>query len=110
MSADKQLSGVRLDKVVEKRRLDQALNAKEFAVLAGISYSTARSWFRASGFPSVRGHVFWTDFEKWRSAGIGIAERRESTGVGGRHSAERRPASLDCSRLPPRAARLLAEV
>lgn len=37
MLRDKQLDGVRLDAVLEKRRLDQALNAKEFAVFAGIT-------------------------------------------------------------------------
>ncbi len=36
MTQDKQLRGVSLETVVEKRRLDQALNAKEFAVLAGL--------------------------------------------------------------------------
>ena len=29
---DKQLQGISLESVLEKRRLDQALNAKEFAV------------------------------------------------------------------------------
>ena len=37
MTRDKQLLGVELGEVIEKRRLDQALNVKEFAVLAGIS-------------------------------------------------------------------------
>ena len=40
---DKQLSGIALAAVLEKRRLDQSLNAKEFAVCAGVSYSTARA-------------------------------------------------------------------
>ena len=39
---DKQLRDIRLADVLEKRRLDQALNVKEFAVCAGVSYSTAR--------------------------------------------------------------------
>jgi len=55
MQDDKQLRGIRLKDVLEKRRLDQALNAKEFAVLAGISYSTAREWFHLPGFPVFRG-------------------------------------------------------
>ncbi len=46
MARDKQLENVSLNSVIEKRRLDQALNAKEFAILAGISYSTARGWFK----------------------------------------------------------------
>ncbi len=37
MTQDKQLRGVSLEAVLEKRRLDQALNAKEFAVLAGVA-------------------------------------------------------------------------
>jgi hypothetical protein len=58
--------------VLEKRRLDQALNAKEFAVLAGISYSTARKWFRVPGFPVFRGIVFWQDFVQWRAGQNGF--------------------------------------
>ena len=66
MANDLQLQSVRLEAVLEKRRLDQALNAKEFAVLAGISYSTAREWFRLPGFPVLRGVVFRGDFvECW---------------------------------------------
>lgn len=62
MSHDKQLRDANFEEVLEKRRLDQALNAKEFAVLAGISYSTARAWFRLSHFPVLHGVVFWQDF------------------------------------------------
>jgi hypothetical protein len=71
MTRDKQLLGVELGQVIEKRRLDQALNAKEFAVLAGVSYSTARSWFRQPGFPCLSGVVFWGDFVRWRNARMG---------------------------------------
>jgi hypothetical protein len=67
MPDDKQLRGIRLKDVLERRRLDQALNAKEFAVLAGISYSTAREWFHLPGFPVFRGVVFWQDFAQWRT-------------------------------------------
>jgi hypothetical protein len=66
MPQDKQLDSVKLDDVLEKRRLDQALNAKEFAVLVGVSYSTAREWFRMPGFPVIRGLIFWGDFVEWR--------------------------------------------
>lgn len=72
MTRDKQLLNVSLDQVIEKRRLDQALNAKEFAVLAGISYSAARAWFREPGFPAFSGVVFWRDFVEWRRAKSGI--------------------------------------
>jgi hypothetical protein len=67
MRTDKQLRGIRLADVLEKRRLDQALNAKEFAVVAGVSYSTAREWFHLPGFPVFRGVVFWQDFAQWRT-------------------------------------------
>ncbi len=77
MPKDKQLRRVNIDEVVEKRRLDQALNAKEFAVLAGISYSTAREWFRLAGFPVFRGVVFWQDFVLWRNARTGLSNFNE---------------------------------
>ena len=64
---DKQLQGISLEAVMEKRRLDQALNAKEFSVCAGVSYSTARSWFHLPGFPAIHGVVFWQDFVQWRT-------------------------------------------
>jgi hypothetical protein len=105
MANDLQLQSVRLEAVLEKRRLDQALNAKEFAVLAGISYSTAREWFRLPGFPVLRGVVFWGDFVEWR---------RSQTGLG-KHSPNPPPATASVSvvqrshTLPPKAARILAE-
>jgi hypothetical protein len=67
MTTDKQLRGIKLADVLEKRRLDQALNVKQFAVLAGISYSVAREWFQIKGFPRIRGVVFWQDFVQWRN-------------------------------------------
>lgn len=72
MTKDKQLLSINLTQVLEKRRLDQALNTKEFAILAGISYSTARDWFRQPGFPAFRGYVFWQDFAQWRTAKNGL--------------------------------------
>ena len=103
MSEDKQLRGIRLDDVLEKRRLDQALNAKEFAVCAGVSYSTARSWFRLSGFPSLRGVVFWQDFVQWRT---------NQNNVPGQSNIPSQPGSVPAaslSGLPPRAAKILQE-
>ncbi|HRZ55859.1 MAG TPA: hypothetical protein P5525_10440 [Candidatus Paceibacterota bacterium] len=94
--------------MLEKRRLDQALNAKEFAVLAGVSYSTAREWFRLPDFPVFRGIVFWCDFVEWRRTQIRLNRsvansltsttdgNGESTGEGGLV-------------LPARAARILAD-
>lgn len=105
MANDLQLQSVRLEAVLEKRRLDQALNAKEFAVLAGISYSTAQEWFRLPGFAVLRGVVFWGDFVEWR---------RSQTGLG-KHSPNPPPATTRVSTaqrshaLPLKAARNLAE-
>ena len=105
MSHDIQLQGVRLEDVLEKRRLDQALNTKEFAVLAGISYSTARGWFRDPGFPVVRGVVFWTDFVEWRrgESGLGKPQKEIPSEV------ESPPVASKGTGLPTRAARILAE-
>lgn len=72
MPQDKQLVGINLADVLNRRRLDQALNAKEFAVLAGVSYSTARAWFRLPGFPALNGLVFWSDFVRWRQEKVGV--------------------------------------
>lgn len=105
MARDKQLSDVRLEDVLEKRRLDQALNAKEFAVLAGISYSTSREWFRAPGFPVLRGVVFWGDFVEWRRGQTGLSQKSQN------QSPTPRPVEppLKTTGLPPRAVRILAE-
>jgi hypothetical protein len=74
MNNDKQLRTVNVKEVFAKRNRDQALNAKEFAVLAGIGYSKALEWFRKPGFPACDGVVFWTDFIAWR--------RRQSLPIG----------------------------
>lgn len=66
MTSDKQLQGIDIREVRTKRDADQALNIKEFAVLAGISYSVARDWFNSTGFPRVHGMIFWQDFVLWR--------------------------------------------
>jgi hypothetical protein len=68
MTRDKQLREIDIDEVRRKRDVDQALNIKEFAVLAGISYSVAREWFQSAGFPALHGKVFWQDFVLWRRA------------------------------------------
>ena len=98
---DKQLRCITLESVLEKRRLDQALNAKEFAVCAGLSYSTARGWFRLPGFPCFRGVIFWQDFVHWRTRQNGSAARAEVPGnvseVANAHG------------LPARAAQILLE-
>jgi len=98
---DKQLQGIALEAVMEKRRLDQALNAKEFAVCAGVSYSMARSWFHLPGFPVFHGVIFWQDFVQWRTT------HNERPGT-----PESRSQHNDlhtAGGLPPRAARILLE-
>ena len=100
MNADKQLCNIQLAEVLEKRRLDQALNAKEFAVLAGISYSLARQWFRLPGFPVFRGVVFWQDFVQWR-----MDQNRRSLEPVQKSIVPRN----DVSNLPPRASKILLE-
>jgi len=106
MFRDKQLGKVALDRVLEKRRLGQALNAKEFAVSAGISYSAAREWFRLPGFPVFRGVVFWQDFTDWRRAKTHLTPGSvdPAAAVSEETTRESRPRVED---LPPRAARLL---
>ncbi len=79
MAEDKQLSGIKLKVVLQKRRLGQALNAKEFAVLAGVSYSTSREWFHIQGFPAFNGVVFWEDFVLWRQRKTGIVAHCDLT-------------------------------
>jgi hypothetical protein len=103
MKGDKQLRDIRLADVMEKRRLEQALNAKEFAVLAGISYSTARSWFHLPGFPAFRGVIFWQDFALWRTSQHGCQPRSEN--LAQRSGAD----TASAVGLPPRAARILLE-
>ena len=99
---DKQLRGIALESVLEKRRLDQALNMKEFAVCAGVSYSTARCWFHLAGFPDLRGVVFWQDFVEWRARQNGFKNPSIP-----QHSCGTTPA---VSALPLRAAQILLEV
>ena len=100
---EKQLQGITLESVLEKRRLDQALNAKEFAVCAGVSYSTARIWFHLPGFPAFRGVVFWQDFVQWRTGQNGV----------GSHSdihPHYHDDTASHSTLPPRAEQILLDI
>jgi hypothetical protein len=101
MGNDKQLRDIRLADVLEKRRLDQALNVKEFAVCAGVSYSTARGWFHLPGFPAFRGVVFWQDFVQWRTAQTGFKNHSLPQSNGETTAAH--------SNLPARAAQILRE-
>jgi hypothetical protein len=92
-----------LEKAGCPERVDQAMNAKEFTVCAGVSYSTARSWFRLPGFPVFHGVIFWQDFVQWRTNQNGIANQHEklphNNGV----------STAAASKLPPRAAQILLD-
>ena len=105
---DKQLRGIRLHAVLQRRQLGQALNAKEFAVLAGLSYSSARAWFRLPGFPAMKGVIFWGDFVEWRRTRTGLADRKNS-GVSEAKPENRDPVSKARPPFPARAARILTE-
>jgi hypothetical protein len=100
---DKQLQGITLESVLEKRRLDQALNAKEFAVCAGVSYSTARSWFHLAGFPVFHGVIFWQDFVQWRTRHSDLADQPKSL------AQQRSVITPNGFSLPPRAAQILLD-
>ena len=100
---DKQLREVSLEAVLEKRRLGQALNAKEFSVCAGVSYSTARHWFHLPGFPVFQGFVFWQDFVNWRAI-----QTSQTQATNELHDDAARP-SFQSSDFPSRAARILSE-
>jgi len=106
MTHDKQLSAIKLKTVLKKQRLGQALNVKEFAVLAGISYSTARDWFRAKGFPVFNSKVFWQDFVTWRRRQIGI---EISTNNSNEVKNPPPPPGNPTSQLPDKALKLLTQ-
>jgi hypothetical protein len=86
---------------MEKRRLDQALNAKEFAVCAGVSYSTARHWFHLPGFPVFHGVIFWQDFVQWRASHHGQSNPATLQGAS--------DTAIALSQLPPQAAHILLD-
>lgn len=109
MTTDKQLRGIKLANVLKKRELDQALNVKEFAVLAGISYSVAREWFNIKRFPRVQGVVFWQDFVQWRNQQNGnknLSQNSTLPAIANNSTDFKRPATTG---LPPRAAQILLE-
>lgn len=108
MNKDKQLRGIKLARVLEKQRLGQALNIKEFAVLAGISYSVAREWFQLKGFPRFESVVFWQDFVAWRNDRTGgkVADKNLPQPTAPFLPETKRPIS---SGLPSRSAQILLE-
>jgi hypothetical protein len=98
---DKQLQGIALESVLEKRRLGQAMNVKEFAICVGVSYSTARAWIHISGFPVFHGVIFWQDFVEWRTGqnGLKIATPKQRD----------KETTIAASKLPARAAQILLD-
>lgn len=109
MTKDKQLRDIKIADVLEKRRLGQALNIKEFAVLAGISYSVAREWFQMQGFPRFEGVVFWQDFVDWRNGRNGQKASFKNTPQQPDSTVGLEPKRPSASGLPSRAAQILLE-
>ena len=101
---DRQLAGIDRRSALEKRQADQGLNAKEFAVAAGLSYSAARDLFRRPGFPIVKNVVFWSDFELWRRTRI-VASPKETEPTNGTTPNHTKPVKG----LPARAQQILRE-
>ncbi len=106
---DKQLRKLELKQVLERRRLDQGLNIKEFALAAGISYSAARCWFQHPGFPVIFGTVFWSDFVEWRRASTGLAALSATPPPAPPTEPPRETRADRLRNLPPKARRILAE-
>ncbi len=106
---DRQLRKLELKHVLERRRLDQALNTKEFALAAGISYSAARNWFRKPGFPLIFNTVFWSDFVEWRRTITGLAALSATPPPAAPTEPARETRADRWRKLSPRAEQLLAE-
>ena len=107
---DMQLVQLKLSALIKKRELDQALNTKEFARLAGISYSQARDWFHKPGFPAVGNVVFWNDFVAWRRAQCGLTAMLEQAKCEAVKSSPITPSRLSSTiEFTGKAAQILAE-
>lgn len=98
----------------QKREQNKALNLREFAQAGGISYSLAITLAREPGFPVFHGKIWWEDFVMWRRQAIQNSPRHsrlEDHPPDADHRAyESVPTNDSPNALPPRAARLLAEV
>lgn len=110
MTSDKQLKGIKLQDVRTKRDADQALNIKEFAVLAGVSYSVAREWFHLPEFPALLGKVFWADFVLWRRIQNRPKSLPSSNAIENSEAEHNLPSHKTSRQWPTRAANILAEV
>lgn len=98
----------------EKRAQDKALSLREFAQAGGISYPLAITLARAPGFPIFHGKIWWEDFVVWRRQVILRTQNHDTPEDrrtdGHRSEAESAPKNDLKASLPPRAARLFAEV
>lgn len=98
----------------QKREQDKALNLREFAQAGGISYSLAITLAREPGFPIFHGKIWWNDFVMWRRQAIQNSPHHnmpeDPLPGADRREYESAPMSDLRASLPPRAARLLAEV
>jgi hypothetical protein len=98
----------------EKRSQGKALNLREFAQAGGISYSLAIAFSKEPGFPIFRGKIWWEDFVMWRRQAIQYSPHHytleDHPPDAGRTADEPIPKNDLQASLPPRAARLLAEV
>ena len=98
----------------EKRSQDKALSLREFAQAGGISYSLAIALSKEPGFPIFHGKIWWEDFVMWRRQAIQYSPHHymleDHLPDAGRTADGSAPKSDLQASLPPRAARLLAEV
>jgi len=98
----------------EKRSQDKALSLREFAQAGGISYSLAITLAKEPGFPIFHGKIWWADFVMWRRQAIQHSQHHYTPEGHPRdddhRACESAPKSDLQASLPPRAARLLAEV
>ena len=108
-SRDKHLLRLEVADVMKRRRLDQALNMKQLAIAAGISYSTACHWFRQPGFPTFCGVVFWNDFVEWRQACTGLTALKNAPAPNPPQEPARQSRAEWLRSIPPKAARIVAE-
>jgi hypothetical protein len=98
----------------EKRYKGKALSLREFAQAGGISYSLAIAFSKEPGFPIFHGKIWWEDFVMWRRQAIQYSPHRsmlEDHPPDADHTVSESVPKSDLQvSLPPRAARLLAEV
>ena len=110
ISRDKQLARLEIADVMKRRRFDQALNMKQFAIAAGICYSAACHWFRQPGFPTFCGVVFWSDFVMWRRAHTGLSVLTAPPDSKPPTESDRQSCTGWLRNLPPKARRIMDDL